>query len=82
MIRFVVEQKYSDGTIYAEGFCKSTDVKPTKINGLDLITGSSLYEVDTSDAYLYEESGQTWIKQGNSETAQEETPEEVTQEGD
>ena len=78
MIRFVVEQKYSYGTIYAEGFCKSTDVKPTQINGLDLITGSSLYEVDTSDAYMYEETGESWIKQVNTDI----TPEETTQEGD
>ena len=65
MIRFVVEQKFSDGTIYAEGFCKHEDVKPTKLNGLNLITGSSLFEVDTSDAYLYEEEGQSWVKQAD-----------------
>lgn len=65
MIRFVVEQKFSDGTIYAEGFCKHDDAKPTKIDGNDLITGSSLFEVDTSDAYLYEEDGKTWVKQAD-----------------
>ena len=65
MIRFVVEQKFSDGTIYAEGFCKHEDEKPTKLNGLNLITGSSLFEVDTSDAYLYEEESQAWVKQAD-----------------
>lgn len=78
MIRFVVEQTFADGTVYAEGFCKSTDVKPDTVHGLKLITGSSLYEVDTSDAYMYDESGQTWIKQVNTDI----TPEETTQEGD
>ena len=82
MIRFVLEQKFSDGTVYAEGFCKHENEKPTKINGLDLITGSSLFEVDTSDAYLFEEEGKTWIKQGNSETPAAETTEETVQDGD
>ena len=65
-VQFPTQIIISENTIYADGFCKSTDSKPEKLNGLDLITGSSLFEVDTSDAYLYDEDSKTWIKQGNS----------------
>lgn len=64
-VQFPTQIIMTDNTIYAEGFCKSTDSKPEKLNGLDLITGSSLFEVDTSDAYLYEEESKTWIKQAD-----------------
>ena len=63
-VQFPTQIIMTDSTIYAEGFCKHDDTKPTTLNGLDLITGSSLYEVDTSDVYLYEEESKTWIKQG------------------
>ena len=83
MVRFPFQTVISEGHVYAEGFCKSTDAKPTKIDGNDLITGSSLFEVDTSDAYLFEEDGNTWEKQGNSESTQEgQGNSESTQEGD
>lgn len=71
MVRFPFQTVISEGLVYAEGFCKHDDVKPTTLDGNDLITGSSLYEVDTSDAYMFEEEGKTWMKQGNSESAQD-----------
>lgn len=65
MVRFPVQMVITEDLIYAEGFCKSTDEKPSQINNRNLITGSSLYEVDTSDAYMFEEDGKTWVKQSD-----------------
>lgn len=82
MVRFPIQVPITEDTVYAEGFCKSTDEKPVKLDGKDLITGSSLFEVDTSNAYLFEEEGKTWVKQGNNETPAAETTEETVQDGD
>ena len=41
-------------------FGLSTDSKPTT----GLVTGSSFVEVDTGDAYLFDEVGSTWHKVG------------------
>ena len=65
MVRFPFQTVISEGLVYVEGFCKHDDAKPTKIDGNDIITGSSLFEVDTSDAYLFEEDGKTWVKQAD-----------------
>jgi hypothetical protein len=49
--------------LYIEGFCLSTDTKPTD----GLATGSRLTEVDTGKVYLFDEeadSGSKWIEQG------------------
>lgn len=57
--------------LYIEGFCLSTDTKPT--NGL--ATGSKLKEVDTGKEYRFDEeadAGSEWIEQGA-----ESTPETV-----
>lgn len=65
MVRFPIQMVITEDSIYADGFCKSTDEKPSQVNGRNLITGSSLYEVDTSDAYMFEEEGKTWVKQSD-----------------
>ena len=58
MIRFVTTTTNIDGTQLREGFCLSTDEKPTD----GLATGSSLVEVDTGDCYFYDEVSQDWTK--------------------
>jgi hypothetical protein len=59
MIRFTTQTNNFDGTRLVEGFCLSTDTKPTDD---DLATGSVLVEVDTGDCYLYDEISKDWTK--------------------
>jgi hypothetical protein len=59
MIRFTTQTNNFDGTQLVEGFCLSTDEKPTDD---DLATGSVLVEVDTGDCYLYDEISKDWTK--------------------
>lgn len=40
---------------------KSTDDKPTQ---KDIATGSTFFEVDTGDVYVYEEESGSWMKVG------------------
>jgi hypothetical protein len=58
MIRFTTQTNYFDGSRFVEGFCLSTDTKPTD----NLATGSALVEVDTGDCYLYDEISKDWTK--------------------
>lgn len=51
MIRIITERIISGNVKYVEGFCLSTDTKPTG----GLCTGSKLTESDTGDVYLYSE---------------------------
>ena len=44
------------GNQYIEGFCLSTDTKPT--NGIE--NGSQLVEIDTGKLYFYDEEGGIW----------------------
>ena len=44
---------------YIEGRCLSTDTKPTE----HIQNGSTLYEMDTKDLYMYDEENNTWRKQ-------------------
>ena len=59
MIRYIVDRAFNDSLHYVEGFCLSTDEKPTA----GLVTGSKLTEADTGDVYLFAE-GDTpaWAK--------------------
>lgn len=60
MIRATVERVFTpDGKKYVELFGLSTDSKPTT----GIVTGSVFVEVDTGDAYLFDEEGSTWTKQ-------------------
>lgn len=60
MLRITTEQTFTeDGKKYIEGFCLSTDTKPTT----GIITGSSLVEVDTGNAFLFDEESSTWEEQ-------------------
>ena len=41
---------------YVEGFCASTDTKPTD----RIATGSNIIEVDTGDVYFFDEETSAW----------------------
>jgi len=43
---------------YIEGFCLSTDTKPT--NGIE--NGSQLVEMDTGKLYFFDEDGGDWVE--------------------
>lgn len=60
MIRILVDQPFDGEKRYIEVAGLSTDSKPTD----GIITGSSYLEVDTGDAYLFDEVGETWGKIG------------------
>lgn len=60
MIRLLKEETFTEGKKYIEAAGLSTDSKP-----MGVITGSVFVEVDTGDAYLYDETGNgTWDKVG------------------
>jgi len=43
---------------------KSTDTKPTvSYNGLTIKNGSTFYEMNTGDIYMYDEEAKTWLLQ-------------------
>ena len=48
--RIVKSELMNDGTKYIEGFCISTDTKPSG----NICIGSKLTEVDTGKIYLYD----------------------------
>lgn len=52
--RFVKTMLLMDDTMYCEGFCISTDSKPTAIDGFPVSIGSKLIEVDTGKTYLFD----------------------------
>lgn len=60
MVRILEERIFEDSKRYISIACLSTDSKPTA----DIVTGSSAIEVDTSDAYLFDEVSGAWIKAG------------------
>ena len=58
MVR-ILEQRIIEGNKkYIDCACLSNDTKPTA----DIVTGSTALEVDTSDAYFFDEVSGTWIK--------------------
>lgn len=60
MIRKLVERQYDEDSKYIEIACLRTDSKPTT----GIITGSVAVEVDTGDAYFFDEIGGNWVKAG------------------
>lgn len=60
MVRITSEIMMSDDERLIEAYGLSTDTKPTT----GVITGSVFIEVDTSDAYFFDEVSSTWIKAG------------------
>jgi hypothetical protein len=59
MMRIIKEEPFQDGLKYIEGFCLSTESKPTA----GIITGSKMTEADTGDVYLFAEGDNpAWTK--------------------
>lgn len=63
MITILKQQCVGENGGYVEAIGLSTDIKPMKMGSLDVSNGSVYLEMDTGDIYLYDEAGQTWIKQ-------------------
>ena len=62
MVRILVREPQLDDIHYVELAGLSTDDKPT-----GWATGSVFLEVDTGDAYLYDEVSANWNKVGGSD---------------
>lgn len=60
MVRVLDHRFIGKGVKYFEYAGLSTDDKPTD----NVATGSSFFEVDTTDVYFYDEGSETWIKAG------------------
>lgn len=58
MVRVADAKFVKHGVKYYEYFGLSTDEKPTE----GVATGSVFVEVDTADAYLYDEVSESWEK--------------------
>lgn len=48
-----------NGKHLAEGFCLSTDTKPTYA----IANGSILVEIDTGNVFFFNEEASTWVEQ-------------------
>lgn len=62
MVRILTETMVEGTKRYIEAACLSTDTKPVG----DLVTGSLMWEVDTTTIYAYDEdaaSGSEWVEQ-------------------
>lgn len=57
MIRYYEKEMHTDDKPYIEAAGLSTDTKPT-----DCVTGSVFIEVDTANAYLFDEVSGDWEK--------------------
>ena len=55
---FREDYRASDGTVYRDGVCLSTDTKPTPT---DMANGSRLEEMDTGDKYRFNRDGAEWL---------------------
>ena len=56
MVRVIVQQAFTENTVYAEIAGLSTDTKPTEINDKDIVTGSLFLEVDTMKLFAFDET--------------------------
>lgn len=63
MVRILSREPQLDDIHYVELACLSSDTKPT-----GFATGSLCIEVDTGDAYLYDEEGAEWNKLGGGDS--------------
>lgn len=57
MVSFTKQQQGMTKT-YVEGFCLSTDSKPT-----DVANGSIMIEINTGKVCIFNEAGSTWVDQ-------------------
>ena len=61
-VRCIEERAFEGNKVLVKFAGLSTDSKPTA----GIVTGSVFVEVDTGDAYLYDEHGAEWDKVGGS----------------
>lgn len=59
MVTFSGISRVNSETPYCEGYCLSTDVKPTE----DIRNGSILVEIDTGKVFFFNEDSSTWVEQ-------------------
>lgn len=60
MAREIEERQFDLNKKYIEWYGLSTETKPTS----GIVTGSFALELDTMDAYFFDETSMTWIKAG------------------
>lgn len=60
MLRIIDEKIMSGGKRLIEAYGLSTDIKPTT----DVMQGSVFIEIDTSNAYFFNEASSSWVKAG------------------
>lgn len=53
------DKSIQNGKHLAEGFCLSTDTKPTN----QIANGSILVEIDTGNVFFFNEDASTWVEQ-------------------
>lgn len=53
------DKSIQNGKHLAEGFCLSTDTKPTN----QIANGSILVEIDTGTVFFFNEDSSTWVEQ-------------------
>lgn len=53
------DKNIQNGKHLAEGFCLSTDTKPTN----QIANGSILVEIDTGTVYFFNEESEEWVEQ-------------------
>ena len=52
-----------DDVYYMEGFCDSSETKPTGTNASKIADGSILCESNTGDVYFFNAKTSAWVKQ-------------------
>ena len=60
----IPHETYIGGKRYIEGFCLSTESKPTAI----IATGSIMVEVDTGKVFFYNATSEAWVEQFSFQT--------------
>lgn len=64
-VRIIVDETLPDDVDMVTVYCKSLDTKPTSDR---FANGSVCIEVDTGDAYMYDEEGAEWNKIGGGDS--------------
>lgn len=59
MVTFSAISRVNSETPCCEGFCLSTDAKPTE----NIRNGSILVEIDTGTVFFFNEDSSTWVEQ-------------------
>lgn len=63
MLRIVAHVQIQDERQFIACYVDSADTKPTEFEGKKIAEGSSCFEVNTGELYLYSEGSESWVKQ-------------------